>query len=272
MSTLLIDVGINPDRVRPGRQWLRNMYRVHQRLCMAFPFPDTKANDPEFLKPYRPDAFHNPQPDRGFTSSVVNAGEPNALSNRPVHEPRDDSHNFLFRVDPLPGGRVVILVKSAIQPDWDYAFHNAQHLLAAPPSITGHVRLSFGMDAILRFQLVANPTRKIDTKSDADGRRRNGKRVPVPPTDEALQTWLQQRADANGFRLGNLSLIQPGYVYVNKSSTAGKGHRLRSVRFAGILEINDPQRFSKALIAGIGPAKAFGFGLISVALTGNGTL
>ena len=37
LSCLLIDVGDNPDRPRPGRLWLRNLYHVHQRLCMAFP-------------------------------------------------------------------------------------------------------------------------------------------------------------------------------------------------------------------------------------------
>ncbi len=37
LSSLLIDVGDNPDRPRPGRLWLRNLYHVHQRLCMAFP-------------------------------------------------------------------------------------------------------------------------------------------------------------------------------------------------------------------------------------------
>ena len=134
LSSLLIDVGTNPDRPRPGRLWLRNVYRVHQRLCMAFPYPATKANDPAFLKPYQPCGFRDPRPNYCATNVVAEQAPPCALAEKSVHVPRDGEHNFLFRIDPQPGGRVVILVLSALHPDWDYAFHSAGHLLAAPPA------------------------------------------------------------------------------------------------------------------------------------------
>jgi CRISPR system Cascade subunit CasE len=35
-SLLVVNTGTDPDHARPGRQWVRNPYRVHQRLCMAF--------------------------------------------------------------------------------------------------------------------------------------------------------------------------------------------------------------------------------------------
>jgi CRISPR system Cascade subunit CasE len=37
------------------------------------------------------------------------------------------------------------------------------------------------------------------------------------------------------------------------------------VRYEGILQVTDCARFLAALAAGIGPAKGFGFGLLSVA-------
>lgn len=265
LSALLIDVGTNPDRPRPGRLWLRNLYRVHQRLCMAFPYPETKENDPDFLKPYQPCAFHDSHPDYCSVSVEADHTRPCTLVEKPVHVPRDGQHNFQFRLDPQTGGRVVILVLSALEPDWDYAFHNAQYLLAAPPATPGPLQASFSLGAKVHFWLVANPTRKIDTKSGPDGKRRHGRRVPVPPTDDALRNWLERRAEACGFRLGVLTLIQPGYVYVNKSRDAGKGQRLRSVRYEGMLDVTDTNRFRDTLIEGIGPAKAFGFGLLSVA-------
>lgn len=110
-SCLLIDVGNNPDRPRPGRSWLRNRYHVHQRLCMAFPSASRKAEDVDFLKPFNPDMFGNGR----------------------VGEKRSVDAGFLFHIDSLPNGRAVIIVQSAIEPDWNYAFHNANHLLAAPP-------------------------------------------------------------------------------------------------------------------------------------------
>ena len=112
-SCLLIDVGNNPDRPRAGRSWLRNRYHVHQRLCMAFLSASRKAEDADFLAPFRPDEFGN--------------GE--------VHVKRAMDSGFLFRIDPLPNGRAAIIVQSAIEPDWDYAFRNAGYLLSAPPEV-----------------------------------------------------------------------------------------------------------------------------------------
>ncbi|MEW6230411.1 MAG: type I-E CRISPR-associated protein Cas6/Cse3/CasE, partial [Bacillota bacterium] len=43
------------------------------------------------------------------------------------------------------------------------------------------------------------------------------------------------------------------------------GKKLRSVRYDGVLRVKDPTLFKKALFGGIGPGKAFGFGLLSVA-------
>ena len=244
LSHLLIDVGTNPDRPRPGRLWLQNLYRVHQRLCMAFPSASRKSDDAMFLKPYKPEDFGRGQ----------------------VHIPRGPEAGFLFRIDPQPSGRVVILVQSALKPDWEYAFHNAHHLLAAPPEARPYAP-SFVKEEYLRFRLVANPTRKIDTKSGPDGHRRNGKRVPVR-TDK-LGEWLAGRAKAAGLSIDMDSIaIQPTYIYVNKTRN-GKSQRLRSVRYDGMLRVNDPDRFQETLVRGMGAGKAFGVGLLSVARSGE---
>jgi len=271
-SHLLINVGDNPDRADwRNRNWLRNLYRVHQRLCMAFPTAPQREKDPDFLMPYQPWGFHDPRPERCTIGSGPAAPpRPCAVGavERPVHVPRDTEHNFLFRVEPQPAGRVVIIVQSAVKPDWDYAFHNAGHFLAAPPQVKSF-EPCFAKGQRLRFRLVANPTRKIDTKSGPDGRRRHGKRVPVKA--DQLGEWLARWGEAAGFSVENDSLIiQPGYVYMNNKTstndTARRGDeaRLRSVRFDGFLRITDPVRFQEILVRGIGPGKGFGLGLLSV--------
>jgi len=90
-----------------------------------------------------------------------------------------------------------------------------------------------------------------------------GKRVPVPT--EMLEDWLSRRAELGGFRVRRLASIQAGWAYMNKTRERGKGQRLRSVRYEGVLEVVDAGRFDDTLIEGIGPGKAFGFGLLSVA-------
>jgi len=240
LSRLYINIGDDPNRPRPGRQWLRNFYRVHQRLCMAFPSENRKTNDPDFLQPFNPQDFGDKQ----------------------VHVERRDESGFLFRIDPTVRGEAIILVQSALKPNWQYAFHNADYFLAAEPE-TKKYNPAFTQDQRLQFRLFANPTRKIDTKSGPDGRRRHGKRVPV--SSDQLDNWLVSRAQAGGFEVDNESLvIQPGYSYINKECK-GQGKRLRSARYDGILKVLDPEQLRETLVSGIGPAKAFGFGLLSVA-------
>lgn len=278
LSYLLINVGDNPDRPRPGRLWLRNLYHVHQRLCMAFPSDPRKQRDPDFLAPYTPDDFPE---QRHLADKKKTEVDPAIL--KQVHSRRSPDSGFLFRIDPQPGGRIVILVQSAVKPDWDYAFHNAGYLLAAPPEPKSF-EPRFAKGQRLRFCLVANPTRKIDTKSGLDGQRRNGKRVPVPSAKEIeawrlnnpdkdvrpfinsrLYEWLACRAETAGFSLEKDStIIQPSYIYVNKTRE-GNGSRPRSVRYEGILKVIDADNFRNTLIRGIGSGKAFGFGLLSVA-------
>ena len=245
LSRLMIDIGNDPTRERPGRFWLRNLYHVHQRLCMAFPSAARKSEDAEFLRPFEPAEFGKGQ----------------------VHVKRADDSGFLFRVDPHPAGRAVILVQSAVKPDWDYAFQNARFLLAAPAEVKVY-EPDFAAGQRLRFRLAANPTRKLSQHSlERDGKpvkkESIGKRVPVP-ADE-LVDWLARRAVAAGFCIDNESTsAQAGYIFVSKTRD-GKGQRLRSVRYDGILAVTDPVKFRNTLVSGLGPGKAFGFGLLSVA-------
>jgi CRISPR system Cascade subunit CasE len=264
LSSLLIDVGDNPDRPRPGRLWLRNLYHVHQRLCMAFPSAPRLQCDPQFLMPYDPCDFPEQRHLASKRKTVVGV---DIL--KQVHAQRNQDSGFLFRIDPLPGGRVMIIVQSALCPDWDYAFHNAQHLLAAPPQVQS-IEPCFTKGQSLRFRLVANPTRRLSKHSlEADGKpiaeKYIGKRVPV--RNEQLFDWLVRRAEDAGFSVAeDDTQIQPGYIYLNKKKAQGdKGHRLRSVRYDGILQVTDPDRLRATVIQGIGPGKAYGLGLLSLA-------
>jgi len=234
LSLLLVNVGDDPDRPRPGRLWLRDVYRVHQRLWMAFPDAERRLEDPFFLG-----AWDGPA----------------------TPEPKRREAGFLFRIE--RDGSPRILVQSAKRPDWEYAFQNAAHLLAAPPE-TKTVELQFEPGQHLRFRLLANPTKRLRKDScDSPGQPVDekwvGKRVAVK--SDGLENWLSRRAQRAGFHVTQLAGIQPGYVYVNK----GEALRYRSAQYEGILEITDPDHFGDTLIRGIGPAKSFGFGLLSVA-------
>lgn len=116
--------------------------------------------------------------------------------------------------------------------------------------------------ATFRFRLRANATRRIDTKSAPDGKRRHGRRVPVRGDDGRL-AWIGSRLEANGMRL-----VGP---CEQKPEGRSVGHAERQVRthegcvFDGLIEVVDAERARRALTQGIGPAKAYGFGLLSLA-------
>ena len=87
----------------------------------------------------------------------------------------------------------------------------------------------------------------------------------MPVRVDQLYDWLARRAAPAGFSVDrDFTTVQPGYVYVNWARN-GNGYHLRSAHFDGVLKITDLVRFQETLARGIGPAKAFGFGLLSLA-------
>ena len=187
--------------------------------------------------------------------------KPEDFGNGQVHVKREADSGFLFRIDPQPYGRAVILVQSAVEPDWNYAFHNAGYLLAAKPEVKTF-EPDFSKGQRFRFRLAANPTRRLSKNSPDAKAESIGKRVPVP--NNKLLDWLDRRAKSGGFSIAEgTTTVSSGYIYINKRGN--NGQRLRSVRYDGVLEVTDPDIFYKTIIRGIGSGKAFGFGLLSVA-------
>jgi len=77
----------------------------------------------------------------------------------------------------------------------------------------------------------------------------------------AGETWLEKKAEKNGFKL--LSVIADGY---QQHHFKKRGIKISTLDFQGILEVTEPEVFIRdALYKGIGPAKAFGCGLLSLA-------
>lgn len=178
-----------------------------------------------------------------------------------------DHFGVLHRVDIGALERPELIVQAAVVPSWVHLPNGYLASDAAPPVCKNvaerYATIEAGMR--LRFRLRANPTRKIDTKS-VDGVRRNGRRVELTREPEQL-AWLHRKGVASGFEIDE---SVGGVAWTSGKSTShgsGRGRRLTfaSVTFDGVLVVKDPDQFRQALIAGIGTAKAFGFGLLSIA-------
>ncbi len=258
LSYLLIDTAANADRPRPGRNWVQNPYRVHQRLCMAFPSEKRKCDDPHFLDPFVPDDFQT-------------------LVDGHVHTVRDAATGFLFRIDALPAtnpSRHVVTVQSAVAPNWDYAFHNSPEFLAAKPKVSESTPKYRDGDT-LRFRLRANPTKRLRATSKlATGVTIHAewaeKRVGLFHEVEQL-AWLNRKAQVSGFTVEKLDkAVAEGTLDAWKTTfeEPEKNRRrlqMASALFEGHLVVRDAEAFLRTLLTGIGSAKGLGFGLLSVA-------
>jgi CRISPR system Cascade subunit CasE len=182
-------------------------------------------------------------------------------------EKRDDA-GVLHRLDIYPdSGTAVLLVQSSCPPDWT-ALAEGDYLLPPDPfsglpnPAVKQINLLLRRGQRLRFRLRANPTVK-KARRDEKGERRNSNRVPL--VHEAQQVeWLQKRAQAHGFCLLHLEIGHAQALRGHKGDD-GRLIKLYTVQYDGRLQITDPTQFQEALAKGIGPARAFGCGLLSLA-------
>jgi len=77
--------------------------------------------------------------------------------------------------------------------------------------------------------------------------------------------WLQKRTERHGFSFLPGELRVEGYQQHRASKKGGKKPiRYSTLDFTGLLTVTDADLFQQALMKGIGPAKAFGCGLLLV--------
>lgn len=202
-----------------------------------------------------------------------------------------EKFNVLFRADvDNQNSRAVVYVQSVVEPDWSYLDKCKNYLLSeegiSNPAYKNVAVSYLGLrkGQTVAFSLRANPTKRIAKPSKGDNILK-GKRVALLRAEEKVD-WLVRKGDERengcpgGFEIrakeiqGQNDEIRQ-IVHVNttpegkqtgyKKDETGE-HRMThlTVRFDGLLRITDPDAFRETLIRGIGPAKAFGCGLMLV--------
>jgi CRISPR system Cascade subunit CasE len=200
-----------------------------------------------------------------------------------------DMHRTLMRAFPTPDddgpGRVLwrtdtnrstgglhVIVQSTRLPDWSQL---DQTWFASSPQQREFSPV-FRPGQCLRFRLRANPTRRAGNSHDDPVFV--GKRVPIMNSDGQL-AWLARKAERGGFQLvghNGADSTSPFDVAISHTDTvrsrkpgpdSGRASAIDhyAVLFDGRLQIADRDRFIQTIAQGIGPAKAFGFGLLSIA-------
>lgn len=186
--------------------------------------------------------------------------------------PARRAHAVLWRLDSGQRG-FTQYVQSGAEPDWG---HLPSGYLAEPPRVR---TLQPVLDAIsagrrFAFRLVANPTRTIartDAPPRPDGKRPQGRNVPLRKPEDQVR-WLVRQGERFGFVIptginGEPDVApSPCPVLIGRRRSGDSGSiTIEPVRFDGHLIVTDPVAFSAALRDGIGRAKAYGCGMISLA-------
>ncbi len=152
----------------------------------------------------------------------------------------DRTRNFLFRLDDdHPEFRLLMLSpQRPVLPEWGRWE-------------TKEIARDFLNHNRYRFQIRANPAMRR-----VSDRRRVG--IYAEPR---LRAWMLRKGEKNGFAVApeSLSLSAPLDEVFFRNGKKGKHV---SVDFQGVLTVMDKSAFNAAFENGIGPAKAFGFGMI----------
>lgn len=174
----------------------------------------------------------------------------------------------LFRLDyNRKRQRYTLYVQSEDKPNWSF-MSGLEGYLAASPDEHGNpalreLDLQPRSGDVFRFRLRANPSVK-----SADRKTGKKKRWGILKPEDQL-AWLKRKGEAGGFRIGLGTIIAApegrkltGRV-IQEDERRSTTHF--SVRFDGLLQVTDPEKFSETIRRGVGSGKGFGFGLITLA-------
>ncbi len=206
---------------------------------------------------------------------------PRATEQQKHEDDYELGHGMLYRAEePAPRGAPV-LVQSVTKPDWSRLepgyLLRLDGMKAFEPSFREGQRL--------RFRLVANPVRRVRVEG-----KKNPRRMPLvhPRAKDGIAAgyldWLERQAGRSGFAVGDVAGAP--FRLGSKQRVTNDPEEIQAiergeregiakariphfgVRFDGLLTVTDPKALAAAVRDGIGPAKAFGFGLLSLAPAG----
>lgn len=191
----------------------------------------------------------------------------------------------LYRIDTDRRGATTLLVQSHIEPDWKILpTHHASEpyciISESGQPNPAYKRIEETYAALrpgqrFHFRLRANPTRRVSEKCSLETGKGFGKRVELYREEDQI-AWLERKGKGDpdrkirafGFQLVTAK-TKPDVPSVQvspegKRFSRKKNMAFNSVLFEGILEITNIDEFNEALRGGIGPGKAYGFGLLSI--------
>lgn len=118
------------------------------------------------------------------------------------------------------------------------------------------------------FRLTANPVHTVRTDPDKPKQR-----LAHVTVAQQIQ-WVMDRCDRHGFKVAeqstgepNLVLNERTWLQLDKENVKARDSKvkIRTATYEGVLVVEEPTALRSALVKGIGKAKAFGCGMMTLA-------
>lgn len=187
------------------------------------------------------------------------------LSSFPEVVPSGDGR-VLWRIDGQTAHRRMLYVVSPAQPDFTHLVEQAGWPTTQTWETTAYDRF---LDRIVagqawHFRLTANPVRKTRVReSDPDTR------IVGHATVKHQEQWLLDRRDQLGVEFPDGPAGRTGSAVVSREVRRFRRETqtvtLTMATYEGHLTVVDPDRLRAALVNGVGRAKAYGCGLLTLA-------
>lgn len=178
----------------------------------------------------------------------------------------DDARDYQFAcINRREGWNINIILFSLKKPDRLKA--DGITCIEEPKNIR---EIMFKPGQQLKFRLTANPTKKVTEKTE----EKRKLRVPLIKPEQR-ESWFKRHLEGCA-EIISYNAQNEAPLYFNRNGIAGK---IVPVLFEGILKVANPEKFHEQIyekyetkpdgtkgryVAGIGPAKAFGCGLMLV--------
>jgi len=180
----------------------------------------------------------------------------------------DSDPRLLFRIEgaleDAPEGvseGTRILVQSHVEPNWPLALRDLAVLRCPPEHKAFALHLQAGRP--YRFRLLANPTAVKTTVKD-NGDKDKGRLGLFKEDDQ--RAWLARKLEAGGAQLVSVIIAPRGLQHSGKNPAKDERAATHlAVLFEGVLLTQDAEQLIKTVESGVGPAKGYGFGLLSLA-------
>lgn len=114
--------------------------------------------------------------------------------------------------------------------------------------------LSMSKGKQFTFDICTIPSKKIACKGE-----KNSKRITLLSEEERLG-WMHRKASQHGFQILLLQELEQVNVYGNHGSN--NKMLLKGYHYQGKLLVEDTEKFRQAYCKGIGPDKAYGYGML----------